>query len=699
VNGDANFEPSAELEHKPKRTESKRRSRNDNGHVKAKYQPTLGEILGPKPATHQGQAAVDTETCDGSIEDNSRHKRRRTGEFDSVEVGAELADDNVSKGVHPNTIPLSDKSRWSPQVQIPTTSPSSRSPLTKDDELQGKSDEFVVMTPPAVPKKVLRLNANGKFSSPPSKKINEGSEPDSLPTKRRGRPRKAAQQATPRQLLVKLSYGSDETSRQAVGDNIRRMLHGELRMSPKKQASSNKRSPQKPSHPTHPFFHGKPKDIPALKVESPRKSSAVTPGKLRIQTFSDRFPKGNQEAKEPEFVSTLLKDRLLVKHPGAKDPPFPAREQAHVRGPFAYTVKQPLSNHTFDLLFRRRKRKQAKRLIQPHESVLCTFSSRLRSEDGRRLRPDGFSEPSDALRVPQRRLIAGEQIAQEVIKELSIQVPGEFDDELSLSSSQRSIHPALQHLYAQLPHTMTAFDECRGEPQTWTQKYAPMSSARVLQPKSEIKVLKDWLNSLSVQAVGGAATQAKPGPSKYGVKAAKRKRKKRPDDLDDFLADSDEDAREMMELNEGPTEDDTAGMRRSQASVVQSVQGNAKLSNAILLSGPHGCGKSAAAYAVAKELGFKVFEISSSERRSGRDVLDKVGDMTENHNVRHHGGAQEDASNSSEPTQHDEAFQRDLESGRQGKMAAFFKPTAGSKKSAPVRGMLHRCFNLVNTSS
>jgi hypothetical protein len=226
-----------------------------------------------------------------------------------------------------------------------------------------------------------------------------------------------------------------------------------------------------------------------------------------------------------------------------------------------------------------------------------------------------------------------------------------------------------------------------------------MSSARVLQPKSEIKVLKDWLKSLSVQAVGGAATQAKPGPSKYGEKAAKKKRKKRPDDLDDFLADSDEDSREMMELDEGPNEDDTAGMRRSQASVVQSVQGNAKLSNAILLSGPHGCGKSAAAYAVAKELGFKVFEISSSERRSGRDVLDKVGDMTENHNVRHHGSAQEDASNSSEPTQHDEAFQRDLESGRQGKMAAFFKPKAGSKKSAPVRGMLHRCFNLVNTSS
>jgi SpoVK/Ycf46/Vps4 family AAA+-type ATPase len=308
------------------------------------------------------------------------------------------------------------------------------------------------------------------------------------------------------------------------------------------------------------------------------------------------------------------------------------------------------------------------------------------SEDDQQLRPDGFRDPSNALRVPKRCLISGEQIAKEVVRELSVPMPASTEDELSLSSSQRAIHPALQRLYARIPQAMTAFDDSRGEPLSWTQKYAPMHSADVLQPNTEITVLKDWLKSLSVQAVGGAATQSKTEQPKRVDKAPKKKRKKKPDDLDDFLVDSDDDLREMTELPDNDDAFNIAGTRRTQASIVQMVQQNAKLSNAVLLSGPHGCGKSAAAYAVAKELGFKVFEISSSERRSGRDVLDKVGDLTENHNVRHHGAAPEELQTPLEPNLHDEAFQRDLESGRQGKMNAFFRPQVAKKKAAPTHG-------------
>ena len=115
-----------------------------------------------------------------------------------------------------------------------------------------------------------------------------------------------------------------------------------------------------------------------------------------------------------------------------------------------------------------------------------------------------------------------------------------------------------------------------------------------------------------------------------------------------------------------------------------------KLSNAILLSGPSGCGKTAAAHAVARELGFKVFEISPCERRSGKDVLEKVGDMTENHLVRHHGADAGDVSSAEEPSRNEEAFQRDLASGRQGKMNAFFKPKAGTAKASPRRKAMQK---------
>ncbi|SMR46412.1 unnamed protein product [Zymoseptoria tritici ST99CH_1E4] len=667
---------------KPKRTDSKRKPKSEKGSTKPRNQPTLGEMMGTKPLLPQNGAAINTDACDESTKNAGRQKRRRTSQFDSVEVGA---DDNSGTGVKPPDIALlPNKDRGSPQVQILMSSPLPPLATLENDGPQSKEDEVVVKTPP---RKVLRLNANGKFSSPPSKKSNESSEPDSLPSKRRGRPRKAARQAEAVQLLAKLSYGTDDDSRITIGSKINSILHGELEVPIEKQKSPKKRTPQKPARSTHPLFLGKAKAPPALKAESPRKMSAITPGKLRVQTLSDRFPHGLQDVKEPDFISTLLRDRLLVKQPGARDPPFPAKDQVHVRSPATYTVKQPMSNATFDRIChrRKRKRKQARTLVHSHDSVLTTFASQLKTEDDRQVRPDGFHEPSQSLRVPHRRLISGEQMAQEIVKELSVQMPSEVEDELSLSSSERHIHSALHHVYAGLPHTMTAFDLCRGEPLAWTQKHAPVHSAHVLQPRGEIVVLRDWLKSLSVQAVGGAATQVKAGPSKLVEKAVKKKRKKKADDMDDFLVDSDEDLREMTELNEAEVESGTSSTRRAQASIVQTVQGNAKLSNAVLLSGPHGCGKSAAAYAVAKELGFKVFEISSSERRSGRDVLDRVGDLTENHNVRHHGTVQEDISTPAESTQHDEAFQNDLASGRQGKMNAFFQPQAVKKKPAPAR--------------
>ncbi|KAI7862734.1 P-loop containing nucleoside triphosphate hydrolase protein [Spinellus fusiger] len=57
-------------------------------------------------------------------------------------------------------------------------------------------------------------------------------------------------------------------------------------------------------------------------------------------------------------------------------------------------------------------------------------------------------------------------------------------------------------------------------------------------------------------------------------------------------------------------------------------------SNILLIVGQHGVGKTASVYAAAKEAGYDVFEMHPGMRRSKKDIMNIVGDMTENHQVK-----------------------------------------------------------------
>ncbi|PRQ77162.1 hypothetical protein AAT19DRAFT_12580 [Rhodotorula toruloides] len=229
----------------------------------------------------------------------------------------------------------------------------------------------------------------------------------------------------------------------------------------------------------------------------------------------------------------------------------------------------------------------------------------------------------------------------------------------SLLPSPLPSHPLLTRLAAPFlssdPSTLPFTNCATTESELWTVRYAPQNAEEVLgeESGSSAVLLREWLTELKVE---GAKADAKAGKKRRrpiarglddGV-AAKRKRKKRAKAReDDWIVRSsdEEDEHDMMAGfpsssfdSRGATDDsdeDFDGLgRASSSSAFHS------LTNLILLHGPHGSGKSSTVHAVARELGYEVFEVfPGMGRRSAKDVERYVGDAVKNHLVVQGGGS------------------------------------------------------------
>ena len=173
------------------------------------------------------------------------------------------------------------------------------------------------------PKKMLRLSANGKFSSPVSSQ-----------TKDEGRSRKSKGGSPPTILLAKMPYEIDSAS----GGKIDRILEGLERFKPSpKLLAKKQRAPgtSDPSRPSHPFFGAPGKSnghsTKPTPQDAPPRASTSTPGKLK-RHFTRQDLHLAPQAGDDVWSSALLKDRLMFKHPGAKEAPWPTSLEYHVRG-------------------------------------------------------------------------------------------------------------------------------------------------------------------------------------------------------------------------------------------------------------------------------------------------------------------------------------------------------------------------------
>ncbi|OCF36738.1 hypothetical protein I316_01334 [Kwoniella heveanensis BCC8398] len=182
----------------------------------------------------------------------------------------------------------------------------------------------------------------------------------------------------------------------------------------------------------------------------------------------------------------------------------------------------------------------------------------------------------------------------------------------------------------------------------WSDRYRPLRACEVLHNDIEATYIRDWLSTLSVGHQHGESTSV----VRRIVRKVKRGKLKSNlldgwivDDLGVFGGDpfQDDPATDEEELEE--LDDPSLASDPDQRTCPSYPPLESRLTNTILLTGPHGSGKSAAVYAAANELGWDVFEVfPGMGKRTGGNLMSWVGDVGRNHMVsqghQNHGAVQ-----------------------------------------------------------
>ncbi|KAF5664144.1 ELG1-like protein [Fusarium heterosporum] len=629
------------------------------------------EVSSNEPLHEDNQSAIELESgrkrrkTDTTLQHNApepkKQRRKRQSEILSIASNATIEQSLGLKTIGPVVAHPSTNSKSDIQINstesAPQPTPANSSNLLDTDANTNKS-------------KVLRWNPKtGTLGSPPKPKSK------SMPAR-----------------IVCVKYGRDEANRKDLGNKISQILDGKILFPPTPPKRRGRKAKDVSAIPeidnsksTHPFFGGKAKQ--AIKREK-NVSANERPPSVR-QTVFMSTPMSPRKARNP-FIITGQASQFgvrtgVAKVPGAMQPLWPAQGMAHVRG---FDDRRSLGT-SLSQQYMVKKCKGSTVTVTTDESVLnglCASMNLAAIRDSLPKNDHSFEPAPRELRIPSRHFESGRKLQKRIWPELRTlkhaiigQEDGFLDDDTPVAHSRT--HPAINRLYDALETRLSAYDKSTCEPLAWTQKYAPVVASEILQAGKEAILLRDWLQTLKVQSVSTASLDGALTKGKPKSKAASKKKRKK-DELDDFIVNSEEEANEMDEISENEGDWAPAGSGLLKKTVVRNsdlakgVKDQSRLTNAVVVSGPHGCGKTATIYAIAKELGFEIFEIHSGSRRSGKDILEKVGDMTRNHLVQQHR-----ANPDSEKSAEDEVS-RDLKSGKQGTMTNFFQKSIVSKPLA-----------------
>lgn len=537
----------------------------------------------------------------------------------------------------------------------------------------------------AKPSKMLKFNPKtGTIGSPPKPKP-EPRVMDEEKNISKFKPTRIQRGKKPTSFPVCISYGTDDESRARIAEKIEDILSSDVHTnspdakqtlkstsqstSEKTKQGAQKTTPKKLApkkdstlnKPTHPFFTGKLKTDSSTCPQEVKDKLQSPVKRVSIFTSTPCSPKHTRPAPAKVNLPQFGIRSGGLKVPGAQHPAWPWQGIAHVRGDVLDEQARGVDALNCTARhFGSRKAKGQQISIMAKESVVHRATDELMLdelvEELEALDTDDFQPPPSTVRIPDRHFESGKKLQRRVTPELRTFCP----------RHESKAHPAVVHAYHSVGTSLSAFDQSTCENIAWAQKYAPTTADKVLQSGREAELLRDWLQTLKVQSVHTGVSDAGGSKSKQSGKK-KRKRRK----LDGFVVSSDEEEGIMDVVSEEEEDWGPNGKKTVFRAGDKALKDSGRLTNAVLLSGPHGCGKTATVYAIAKELDFEIFEINPGSRRNGQDILEKIGDMTRNHLVQH---KQNEVEADAEDL--DDEVARDLKSGKQGMMTAFFKPNS-----------------------
>lgn len=503
-------------------------------------------------------------------------------------------------------------------------------------------------------KNMLKISSNGKLLSSPPVVLVGLPNADKAVTKS---PRATGKHTKPRlakprltSLVVAISYGSkDSDERLRIGSTIDEILSSTPKVDHSRKPSTAKKT-RTPKKSTHPFFFGKVKPLPSAADEDGCEKRKDHESDASVSFVKSASRKGSPQSKAAWKDITFSSGKNKVQHNEVAPAPWPPTDMQRVDGlPQARQLRSSFSSipsYTY-------KSKGRSTRLCGEEDIMC-----------RAIR--AYSEALGGAnlwtaRHPVRNVLSGQEISCRL------------EDKLLVDR----VHLATQRLKSTLATNMTAFDQGKCDQSSWTTKSSPSNAEEVLQPGSEAVVLRDWVKNLTVTSVECAQPAEKAKVNKPLIR--KRGRPKRSGSVDDFIVESEDEADGLTEIDvstreSSPFIDD---IKRSvlRAGAMTSSPDKGQTRNTILLSGPTGCGKTASVYAIARELGFEVFEIHPGSRRGAKEILDRVGDMTQNHLVQHPSG--EALAEDVPATPIDEAVvQNEIAAGKQRTMNGFFQSQA-----------------------